>query len=102
MKKIAVLIIILISIQICYSGNNENKMKNVEVTYIANEGFLIKVGDKKILIDALFGDRDYGFCDIPTEAIMNSILKNENNFKDIDLIATTHAHVDHFLSAICN
>ena len=80
MKKIAVLIIILISIQICHSGNNENKVKNVEVTYIANEGFLIKVGDKKILIDALFGDKDYGFCDIPTESTMNSILKSENHF----------------------
>ena len=96
MKKIAALIIILISIQICYPGNNENKVKNVEVTYIANEGFLIKVGDKKILIDALFGDKDYGFCDIPTEATMNSILKNKNHFKNIDLIAATHAHVDHF------
>ena len=86
----------LIAIQICYSNNNENKVRNVEVAYIANEGFLIKVGDKKILIDALFGDKDYGFCDIPNEETMNSILKNEKYFKNIDLIATTHAHVDHF------
>ncbi len=86
----------LIAIRINYPSNNENKVKNVEVTYIANEGFLIKVGDKKILIDALFGDKDYGFCDIPRQETMNSILKNENCFKDIDLIATTHAHIDHF------
>ena len=84
------------AIQISHGYKNENNVKTIEVTYIANEGFLIKVGDKKILIDALFGDRDYGFCDIPTEATMNSILKNENHFKNIDLIATTHAHVDHF------
>ena len=96
MKKIIVLIVMLIAIQICYSNNNENKVRNVEVAYIANEGFLIKVGDKKILIDALFGDKDYGFCDIPNEETMNSILKNEKYFKNIDLIATTHAHVDHF------
>ncbi|MDP3150645.1 MAG: MBL fold metallo-hydrolase [Ignavibacteria bacterium] len=96
MKKITVLIVMLIAIQICYSNNNENKVRNVEVAYIANEGFLIKVGDKKILIDALFGDKDYGFCDIPNEETMNSILKNEKYFKNIDLIATTHAHVDHF------
>jgi hypothetical protein len=67
MRKIIVLIVMLISNQICYSNNNENKVKNVEVTYAANEGFVIKVGDKKILIDALFGDKDYGFCEIPTE-----------------------------------
>lgn len=96
MRMITILIVLLIAIQICYSNNNESKAKNVEVTYIANEGFLIKVGDKKILIDALFGDRDYGFCDVPTEETMNSILKNEDYFKDIDLLATTHAHVDHF------
>lgn len=78
-----------------YSTSNENKVKNVEITYIANEGFLIKAGDKKVLIDALFGDKDYGFCDIPTETTMNAILKNEGNYKNIDLITTTHAHVDH-------
>ncbi|MCX6174272.1 MAG: MBL fold metallo-hydrolase [Ignavibacteriales bacterium] len=98
MRKITLLLVMLIAIQICYSNNNEYKVRNVEVTYIANEGFLIKVGDKKILIDALFGDKDYGFCDIPKEETMNSILKNENIFKNIDLIATTHAHVDHFYS----
>jgi L-ascorbate metabolism protein UlaG (beta-lactamase superfamily) len=96
MKKITVLIVMLIANQICYSNNDANKVRNVEVTYIANEGYLIKVGDKKILIDALFGDKDYGFCDIPNEETMNSILKNEKYFKNIDLIATTHAHVDHF------
>lgn len=98
MSKIAVLIIMLIAIRISYPSNNESKVKNVEVTYIANEGFLIKVGDKRILIDALFGDKDYGFCDIPRQETMNSILKNENCFKDIDLIAATHAHIDHFYS----
>ena len=96
MRMITTLIVTLIAIQICYSSRIENKVRNVEVTYIANEGFLIKVGDKKILIDALFGDQDYGFCDSPTEATMNSILKNENHFKNIDLIAATHAHIDHF------
>lgn len=98
MKKIIVLIVMLIAIQICYSNNNENKVRNVEVAYIANEGFLIKVGDKKILIDALFGDKDCGFCDIPNEETINLIFKNENYFKNIDLIAATHAHVDHFYS----
>lgn len=98
MKKITVLIVVLIACQICYSNNDENKVRNIKVTYIANEGFLIKVGDKKILIDALFGDKDYGFCDIPTETIIHSILKNENSFKNLDLIATTHSHVDHFYS----
>ena len=78
MRMITTLIVMSILIQICYSSNNEYKVRKVEVTYIANEGFLIKVGDKKILIDALFGDKDYGFCDIPTDETMNSILKNKD------------------------
>lgn len=96
MPKITLFVIMLAAIQVCYSGNNFIKEKSIEVTYVANEGFLIKVADKKILIDALFGDKEYGFCDIPKTETMNSMLKNENCFKDIDLIATTHVHVDHF------
>lgn len=98
MKKVIIFIVLGVAIQICYSYNDDNKVRNVEVTYIANEGFLIKVGDKKILIDALFGDKDYGFCDIPKQETMHSLLKSENYFEDISLIATTHSHVDHFYS----
>lgn len=96
MRNITLLIVMLVTVQVCFSNNSYNKVKIIEVTYIANEGFMIKVDDKKILIDAFFGDKEYGFCDIPKAETMNSILKNEDCFKDIDLIATTHAHVDHF------
>ena len=30
--------------------------KPLEVSYIANEGFLLQSGEKKVLIDALFGE----------------------------------------------
>lgn len=96
MKSISKLIAVLFVFGIGYSSDKVNKAKIVEVTYIANEGFLITIGDKKILIDGLFGDKDYGFCDIPNEATINSLIKNEGYYKNIDLIATTHAHVDHF------
>lgn len=95
MRKIVVFILLLFAIQKCWSNVFIEKEKNVEITYIANEGFLIKVGDKKVLIDALFGDKDYGFCDIPSNETMNMILKNEMCFKNIDIIAATHAHLDH-------
>lgn len=47
MKKISVLIVVLFAIQTYYSNSYKNKVKNVEVAYIANEGFLIKAGNKK-------------------------------------------------------
>lgn len=98
MKSISILVAILFVFRTGYSSDNGNKATIVEITYIANEGFLIKVGDKKVLVDALFGDKDYGFCDIPTEPTMNLILKNKNCFKDIDIIAATHSHPDHFFA----
>lgn len=98
MKSVSILIAILFVFRTGYSSDNGNKVKIVEVTYIANEGFLIKVGDKKILIDALFGDKDYGFCDVPTGSTMNQLLKNRRRFKDIDIIAATHSHPDHFFA----
>ena len=39
---------------------------DASVTYVANEGFLIEVGDEKILVDALFHDPTIDFCHAPT------------------------------------
>lgn len=98
MRQLLLLIILINSFQISYSFGIEKKGKKVEITYVANEGFIIQVGSKKILVDALFGDQDYGFCDIPSKGIINTMLKNEGVYRNADLIAVTHAHVDHFYS----
>ena len=96
LKKLIFLLVCAFNVyQPCYS-NNSDKLKKVEVTYIANDGFLIKVNDKQILIDALFGDIEYGFCDIPSEETLESMMKLEGTFNNIDLIAATHRHIDHF------
>lgn len=93
---IVTLLAILISIQVCHAKSNKESEKNVEVTYIANEGFLINIGDKSILIDAIFGDKEYGFCDIPDTTQITAMVKAKEEFADIDLIAVTHKHIDHF------
>lgn len=95
-RTIIALLAMLFTIPLCYSQNEKNKAQNVEVTYIANEGFLIKTGDKKILIDALFGDQEYSFCDIPDKLQIDSMRKSQGVFTAIDLIAVTHSHADHF------
>lgn len=51
-------------------------LNSVSVTFVGNSGFLITVGDQKVLIDALFE----GFP----------------RFADVDLILATHNHPDHF------
>jgi L-ascorbate metabolism protein UlaG (beta-lactamase superfamily) len=68
------------------------------VTYIGNAGFLIKAGNKKILIDALIkGFR--GDYELPVD-IQEKIALNQPPFDSVDLILTTHAHGDHFDGAM--
>ena len=68
----------------------------ISVTYIANEGFLIESGDKKILIDALFKNNAIDFCDVPSEETIRNILTVKPPFDDVDLLLFTHQHIDHF------
>jgi L-ascorbate metabolism protein UlaG (beta-lactamase superfamily) len=70
------------------------------VTYIANEGFLIEIGTKKVLIDALFDDRRISYCQVPDEATLLRMRDGGAPFDDIDLILLTHNHRDHFSAEI--
>jgi len=72
------------------------KPKNVEITYIANEGFLIEIDTHKVLIDALFGHQELSFCEVPDSVQLAMMTKGTGIFEDIDLIAATHNHRDHF------
>jgi L-ascorbate metabolism protein UlaG (beta-lactamase superfamily) len=62
----------------------------VEVTYIGNAGFMITVGDKKILIDALFEG-----APIPSD-VAELLELAQPPFDDVDLILASHIHYDHF------
>lgn len=95
-KLIIVQILILISSQLCYTQTNKTDERNVEITYIANAGFLINVGGKSILIDAIFGDEEYEFCDTPDTTQISAMIEAKEQFNNIDLIAVTHRHIDHF------
>ena len=70
--------------------------RKVDVIYIANEGFLIESQDKKIVIDGLFDRIDGDWCDSPSEEMLEKMRNAEAPFDDIDLIAVTHNHRDHF------
>jgi L-ascorbate metabolism protein UlaG (beta-lactamase superfamily) len=61
-----------------------------EITYIGNAGFMIAVGDKKILIDALVQEPA-----LPRE-VAEPLLAASPPFDDVDLILATHSHFDHF------
>lgn len=67
----------------------------VEVTYIANEGFLLEGGGKKVLVDALFDGGVTGYPNIP-ETMRPKLEGAKAPFDGVDLVLTTHEHADHF------
>ena len=60
----------------------------VRVTHVFNAGYLITVGDKRILIAALY----QGY----PEGILKPVVYAQPPFDDVDLILATHEHHDHF------
>ena len=59
----------------------------VEITYLANEGFLLAAGEKKVLIDALFP----GITNYPAvpEPIRSRLERAETPFDGVDLVLAT-------------
>lgn len=77
------------------SVNFSQNGQEVNITYIANEGFLIESGGHKILIDAFI---ESGF-NVYLEAGDDDKRKLTNAqapFDDIDYLLITHYHRDHF------
>jgi L-ascorbate metabolism protein UlaG (beta-lactamase superfamily) len=66
----------------------------VRVTYVGNAGFLIAIGDKKILVDALFYGYPYNYK-LPRE-VQAKMTQGLPPFDGVDLVLATHTHADHF------
>lgn len=67
----------------------------LDVTYIANEGFLIQAVGKKVLVDALFDD-GFGTFLAPSRELLMQMNRGNGLFADVDLLLVTHRHGDHF------
>lgn len=70
--------------------------KYMEITYIANDGFLIQASNRKILIDALFGNFESDWCAVPSSEIIEKMETSAPPFDQIDLLLISHSHFDHF------
>ena len=75
-----------------FSQSIEHK---IDVTYIANAGFLIESSGKKILIDALFNNGWDTYL-IPSDSIVSKIINQQAPFNEVNLMLITHNHADHF------
>lgn len=90
MKRKAIILFLLLSY---LTVSSFAQQKKVDVTYVGNSGFLLNIGDKKILIDALFKGFE-GNYELPQD-IQDKLTSAQAPFDDVDLILVTHAHGDH-------
>jgi len=67
----------------------------LEVTYLANEGFLIETTGTRVLIDALFGAGLPGYPAVPA-AVRSRLEGGEGEFAGVTVALATHFHGDHF------
>ena len=67
----------------------------MEVTYLGNEGFLIRSGTQAVLFDALFGAGLPDYDHVPAKIIAD-METGKPPFDKIDVILISHVHPDHF------
>lgn len=71
---------------------------SVEITYVANEGFMIAGRDGKIIIDAV--ERNpWGYTSTSDRAF-SMMCENRAPFDNIDVCVASHAHADHMLAGM--
>ncbi len=70
--------------------------KPLVVTYIGNTGYVIQCQGSKVAIDALFGGWTSDTYDIPPDSIAALMKSAQPPFDNINIIAVTHYHKDHF------
>jgi len=74
----------------CWQNNRKHRL---EVTYIANEGFMVAMGDTKVLIDAFPRSKYYLN---PSDTLAAKVMAGIPPFDNVDYVLVTHDHADHF------
>jgi L-ascorbate metabolism protein UlaG (beta-lactamase superfamily) len=97
--KALVISVLLFFIQI--STYTQQLSKDLQITYLANEGFLLKSPTRKVLIDALFTEGFNTFA-VPKQETINDIIAAKPPFDQVDLFFLTHYHGDHCNSWLMN
>ena len=78
--------------------SSRRQVPPLQVTYVANEGFLIAMGDAKVLIDALH-ENPWGYTNTPEE-VRAMMAGGIPPFDGVDLFIASHPHADHFTPSL--
>lgn len=71
----------------------------LEISYVANCGFVLTSGIKKVMIDSLF-NHGYGQFHILTKEIVQKMERAEEPFNGVKFVLITHNFPDHFNVAL--
>jgi L-ascorbate metabolism protein UlaG (beta-lactamase superfamily) len=66
-----------------------------EVTFIGNEGVVVRTPGGTVAVDALFGHGAKDFTFAP-DAVIDAVEAGRSPFDAIDAVLATHFHPDHF------
>jgi L-ascorbate metabolism protein UlaG (beta-lactamase superfamily) len=67
----------------------------LELVYLANEGFLARSGEHELLIDAFVNEPYSGYAAVPAE-LRAAMLAGKPPFDGVELALASHYHRDHF------
>lgn len=67
----------------------------LELVYLANEGFLVRAGERELLIDAFVNEPYAGYAAVPAE-LRAAMLAGKPPFDGVELALASHYHRDHF------
>lgn len=97
MKNLVYLSIVVfwISLTIPSIANERENVKTARVTYIANSGFIVKVGDRKVMFDGLFQNGMNKYLE-PDEQTVTLIKNGLAPFDEVELVFISNHHADHF------
>ncbi len=71
------------------------KRKPLQVTYLANSGFLVEAGETSFVIDAFLEKPYSAYVGLPHETAQD-LEEGKGIFEDLDLALVSHVHRDHF------
>src|SRR5688500_13565659 len=78
-----------------FKQNEVKEIPDFTIRYVANEGVLIRAGDKQVLIDGLHREYKPAYAFLPPN--LQKILENaQSPYDKINLLLVSHIHLDHF------
>lgn len=80
------------------ASSSGNGPASVEITYVANEGFMIAGRDGRVIIDAVHRN-PWGYTST-TDRIYSMMCENRPPLDNIDVSVASHAHADHMLAGM--